>query len=184
MRIIGGELKGRRLQSVPGARTRPTADRLKESVFNILSGSICDAVVLDLFAGTGALGLESLSRGARKAVFVDKSGKALSVIRRNIESCGLETKAKIIRWDITKNLNCLKAPEPPFNLVFMDPPYDRQVVATALKQLSRSGCLTSGALVVVEHHFQEKIEAQPSVYSLSDRREHGKTLVSFLRYMV
>lgn len=184
MRIIGGDLRGRRLFSVSGLQTRPTADRLRESVFNILSESVQDSVVLDLFAGTGTLGLESLSRGAQKAVFVDKSKRVLSVIRRNIQSCGLETKAEVIRWDIIRNLNCLKTFEPAFNLVLMDPPYDRQIVSTTLNHLHRSGCLANEALVVVEHLFREKIETQASVYTLFDQRKYGKTLVSFLRYMV
>lgn len=184
MRIIGGELKGKRLISVPGVRTRPTADRLRESIFNIISGYLQDSIVLDLFAGTGALGLESLSRGARFAVFIDKCKIVLSVIERNIQSCELEKKTKVIKWNAFRNLNCLKGFQPAFNLVFMDPPYGRHMVAPTLKNLHRRGCLEKGTLIVVEHLPCEVIDEKQSMFTLSDRRKYGKTLVSFLKYMV
>ena len=105
LRVISGRLKGKKLYSVHGSATRPTADRLRESIFNILSTRVFKAVVLDLFAGTGALGIEALSRGAVSAVFVDNSRKAVSIIRRNITSCAFDQRANIIKWDIKKNLN-------------------------------------------------------------------------------
>ena len=133
MRIISGRLKGRKLKSVRGARTRPTADRVRESLFNILGPeSVRDAVVLDLFAGTGALGIEALSRGAARAVFVEKAQPAVTVLKSNLAACELTQTARVIQWDILKNLNCLKHCEKPFTLVFLDPPYDRGMVKTTL----------------------------------------------------
>lgn len=184
MRIIGGDLKGKRLVSVQGVRTRPTADRLRESIFNIISGHLQDSMVLDLFAGTGALGLESLSRGARFAVFIDQSKTVLSVVDRNIQSCGLKKKTKLIKWNIVRNLNCLKEFRSVFNLVFMDPPYGRYMVEPTLKNLHRRGCLENGAMLVVEHIPCEMFDEKQSMYTVSDRRKYGKTLVSFLKYMV
>lgn len=184
MRIIGGDLKGRRLISVPGAGTRPTADRLRESIFNIISRYVPHAVVLDLFAGTGALGIEALSRGARHAVFVDRHKKALIVVEKNIRTCGFEKSAKTIQWDIVRNLNCLNGIQPPFSLVMMDPPYGRNMVDPVLGHLHRIGCLEKKALLVIEHTPDEAVDADPSAYTIFDQRKYGKTLVSFLRYMV
>jgi len=128
LRIIAGEFKGKKLTSVRGKTIRPTADRTRESMFNILSHRIPGTIVLDLFAGTGALGIEALSRGAESAVFVDNSRGSLSVIRRNVESCALDDRVNIIKWNIEKNLNCLKAVKPGFDLVFIDPPYHRNLL--------------------------------------------------------
>jgi len=100
LRIIGGNLKGKKLFSPPGKRVRPTADRLRESIFNILADKVSEAVVLDLFSGTGAFGIESLSRGAKHAVFVEKSGDALVVIKRNIQASALGEQTQVIKWDI------------------------------------------------------------------------------------
>jgi len=108
LRIIGGNLKGRKLHKFRGADIRPTADRLRESIFDILGNRVQNKRVLDLFAGTGALGLEALSRGAETAVFIDNRSVALALIRRNISTCQMENRSETIKWDITKNLNCLK----------------------------------------------------------------------------
>lgn len=183
MRIIGGGLKGRRLFSVRGERTRPTADPLREAIFNILSARVRDTVVLDLFAGTGALGIEALSRGARQAVLIDKDRSAIEVIRRNIELCRLAEKARAIRWDVSRNLNCIRGHRPPFSLVLMDPPYSRNLIAPALALLDAGGCLEKNSLIVAEHTPAEAM-AVPEAFSLVDRRTYGKRLVSFLGYMV
>jgi 16S rRNA (guanine966-N2)-methyltransferase len=184
LRIISGRFKGKKLHSVPGITIRPTADRLRESIFNILYRRVLDATVLDLFAGTGALGIEALSRGAESAVFVDNNPKALSVIQRNISSCSFDKQTKIIKWDIKKNLNCLKLKAPAFDLVFMDPPYHRGMVTPALLNLKRSGSLKKGARIVVEHSPLEPIPAPVFMFEIADQRKYGKTLVSFLTYMI
>jgi 16S rRNA (guanine966-N2)-methyltransferase len=121
--------------------TRPTTDRIRESLFNILAGSIQDRRVLDLFAGTGALGIEAISRGAASAVFVDQARAALAAIRRNIRDLGLDARTRIIHWDIRKNLNCLASDPQAFDLVFMDPPYETHAVAPALRALISSGAM-------------------------------------------
>ena len=179
MRVISGTLKGRRLVSPAGLATRPTADRIKESVFNILSGGIADRRVLDLFAGTGALGIEALSRGAQTAVFIDQAKPALDAIRRNITQLGLEDRARIIRWNIRKNLNCL-ASHRSFDLVFMDPPYGTGAVSPALKALITCGALASTARIVIEHSDQEHLDLRVTPLTLADQRRFGKTLVSFV----
>ena len=172
------------MHSVRGVTIRPTADRLRESIFNILSHRVRNAVVLDLFAGTGALGIEALSRGAESAVFVDNNPGALSVIRRNITSCSFEKQAQIIKWDIRKNLNCLKSASTTFDLVFMDPPYNRGMVKPALLNLEKTGSLATGARLVVEHSPLEPIPDPVFMFEITDKRKYGKTLVSFLTYMI
>lgn len=182
MRIIGGTLKRRKLKSVKGQGTRPTSDRLRESLFNILSFRVKGAVVLDLFAGTGALGIEALSRGAQRAVFIEKSPGAAAVIGQNIEAFGIAGKARVIRWDAAGGLACIKGSHPPFDMVFMDPPYDRGFVLPALAALHESGALCQGAEIVVEHTPAEDLAEDPPQFSVGDRRLYGKTAVTFLTY--
>jgi len=172
------------LFSVRGRNTRPTADRIREAIFNILSSRVGEAFVLDLFAGTGALGLEARSRGAQKAVVVETDKNTLSVIRRNVEAIGLQKRATIIKWDILKNLNCLSTSSARVNLVFMDPPYAGNLIEPTLSHLHTSGCLDAGAHVIVEHSAKEALSSQELPFHLDDQRTYGKTLVSFLRYML
>lgn len=190
MRIIGGTLKRKKLAPVPGKQIRPTADRLRESIFNILNMQIRDAVVLDLFAGTGAMGIEALSRGAATATFVDSNAAAVATIKKNLAACRLEKWSRVIRWDAAKSLNCLSRPKDRFTCVFMDPPYSVGLIAPALEHLHQSGALARGAMVVVEHTPAEPIESklvQPGpiqAFAPADRRSYGKTLVSFFEYVI
>ena len=184
MRVISGTLKGRRLMAPAGMATRPTADRTKESLFNILAGSVHAKRVLDLFAGTGALGIEALSRGAASAVFVDQAKAALSAIRRNTRDLGLEDRTRVIHWNILKNLNCLISEPQAFDLVFMDPPYETNTVAPALASLLSSGALAASARVVIEHSAREPMAPSMDTLVLVDQRRFGKTLVSFMEPML
>jgi len=184
LRIIGGNLKGKKLFSIPTQKVRPTADRLRESIFNILSFEIRGAIVLDLFSGTGALGIEALSRGAGRVVFVEKSKAALAVIKRNIQACALENRTQIIKWDIEENLNCIKTIRPAFDLIMMDPPYNKDIINPALLNLHHSRSLQNKARVVVEHNLLEAISEDITGFIISDQRKYGKTLVTFLTYML
>jgi len=184
LRIIAGALKGKKLYSVLDTSIRPTADRLRESIFNILSQRVLDAVVLDLFAGTGALGIEAMSRGAESVVFVDNRKGALSVLKRNIDSCMLDQKTNIVKWNIIQNLNCLKSKKQNFDLVFLDPPYDKNMIKSTLFNLDKSHALKKGACIVVEHSLFELIPTDLFVFDLLDQRKYGKTLVSFLNYLI
>ena len=180
MRIIGGNLKKKKLNSISGLKIRPTADRLRESIFNIISVRIKDAVVLDLFAGTGAMGIEALSRGAKLSVFIDHYRTALSVIERNIRACSLKKSAKIIRWDIIKNLNCIKSADFSFDLVFIDPPYARNLVKQTLLNLQCSRCLDKKALIIVEHSILEPVPEHILTFKRTYQKKYGKTMVSYL----
>jgi 16S rRNA (guanine966-N2)-methyltransferase len=184
VRIIGGTRRGLKLYPFAGREIRPTADRLRESLFNILGPIGAHCRVIDLFAGTGALGIEALSRGAATALFIDSDPQALSLVSRNLQRCRLADRARVIAWDIVKNLECLAGQPWRFDLVFMDPPYGRGLVATALTRLEKSRGLVPGALVVVEHATGEPLALEHGPFALEDCRCYGKTLVSFLRYMV
>lgn len=184
LRVIGGELKGKKLFSIKGLKIRPTSGRLRESIFNILFDHVVDSVVLDLFAGTGALGIEALSRGASFAIFIDNDKEAISTISKNIKVCGLTGRIKIARIDITKNIIEFAHKLPAVSLVFMDPPYNKNLITPALINLSKSRILENNALLVIEHDLHETLPENISDYTITDQRRYGKTLVSFLKYMV
>jgi 16S rRNA (guanine966-N2)-methyltransferase len=184
VRVIGGAFKGRKLVRFQGRSIRPTADRLREAMFNILGRRMVGVRVLDLFAGSGALGIEALSRGATDAIFVEKSPGSIATLRRNIDICRLKDRARIIRWDVVRNLDCLRAEPAAFSLVFMDPPYGQAALSPALDHLRGSGCLCTGACIVIEHALAEPLPETGPAYRLDDQRRYGKSLVSFLTYML
>jgi len=182
MRVIGGRLRGRALAAPKSPEIRPTADRLRESLFNILAHRYGDPVtgarVLDLFAGTGALGIEALSRGAAYALFVDQSAEARALMRENVAALGLGGTTRIFRRDATK----LGAAHPlePFSLVFLDPPYGQGLAERALAAARSGGWLTPGALIVVEEATKAQFAA-PDGFSELERRRYDDTEVIFLR---
>jgi 16S rRNA (guanine966-N2)-methyltransferase len=180
MRIISGAFKGRKLAALPGFATRPTTDRVRESIFNIIAADIENARVLDLFAGTGALGLEALSRGAASAVFIDASDAAIKIICKNIAACRAEAQCRVIRRDIRKNLNFLDPENGTFDLVFMDPPYGQNLILPALENLMKKDVMKNPATIIIEHSAREPIPENLPGLHLADRRAYGKTLVSFL----
>ena len=174
--------KRKNLSTVPGMETRPTADRLRETLFNILAGDVRGAVVLDLFAGTGALGLESMSRGARCCVFIENRKEALAVIRKNCAACpDFIQRSKVICWDVSQNLNCIKSQTPGFDLVFADPPYGKNLLSPALSALAKSESLAQGARIVLEHGSEDPVP-QVQGFHLFDQRTYGRTTVTFLTF--
>lgn len=185
MRIIAGNFKGRKLLAVAGKTTRPTSGKVREAIFDICGPQIRGARVADLFAGTGAFGLEALSRGAHSAVFVESDPRAIEVIRKNIAACRVEDQSTILRRDILRgDLGSLMAHGFVFDLVFMDPPYRQNALAPALQNLANSRVLARGATVIIEHAAADRLPEDMEGFEVSDRRRYGKTLVSFLSYMV
>ena len=182
MRVVGGRLKGRNLAAPFSREIRPTSDRLRESVFNILMHAyddpIEDARVLDLFAGTGALGIEAVSRGARFALFVDNGAEARALLRNNVEALGLGGVTKVYRRDAT-NLGPAH-PVEPFSLAFLDPPYGKGLADKALASLRDGGWLTPGALVVVEEAKAAALVA-PDGFEELERRAYDDTEFVFLK---
>ena len=183
MRIVGGRLKGKALASPKSQAIRPTTDRVRETLFNILAHGYGDAVddarVLDLFAGTGALGCEAASRGARAVLFVEDGVEGRGLIRTNMEVLGLNGIAKIFRRDATR-LGDVGTIEP-FSLVFMDPPYNKGLGERALASAAKGGWLQPGALIVWEEAAKAEQEL-PSDFNLLETRAYGDSKLAFLRY--
>ena len=182
MRVVGGRLKGRNLVSPASRDIRPTADRLRESVFNILAHAYGDPVagarVLDLFAGTGALGIEAISRGAAFALLVDDGAEARALIRQNVDSLGLGAVTRVFRRDATKLGPA--HPVEPFSLVFLDPPYAKKLAEKALASLRDGGWLTPRALLVVEEAKAAEFTA-PDGFEELERRVYDDTEFVMLR---
>jgi 16S rRNA (guanine966-N2)-methyltransferase len=183
MRIVGGEFGGRKLATPASDRIRPTTDRTRESLFNVLTHAYSQALdgtrVLDLFSGTGALGLEALSRGARFCLFVEESSEGRGLLRENIDALGLQGRTKIYRRDAT-GLGAL-SPLEPFHLVFADPPYGKGLGERALASAAANSWLVDGALVVLE----EKADADVSLskgFNILDSRSFGDTIIRILRW--
>ncbi|WP_316015913.1 16S rRNA (guanine(966)-N(2))-methyltransferase RsmD [Roseobacter sp. HKCCA0434] len=180
MRIVGGEFRGRTLAALgkgdAAAHLRPTTDRVRETLFNILRGHDLPegARVLDLFAGTGALGLEALSRGADHATFVDDGAKAGQLLRRNVETLGVTDRTRILRRDARK----LFAAQAPCDLIFLDPPYGRGMGAAALRSAEAGGWIAPDALIVWEEGAPQPV---PDGFREVDRRGFGDTSMQFLR---
>jgi 16S rRNA (guanine966-N2)-methyltransferase len=182
MRVIGGSKRGFKLTSPPGIRVRPTADRVKEAMFNVLTPHIEGAIVLDLFAGTGALGIEALSRGATKAVFVDNHPRSVAIIRHNLAHCGFTEMGIVIRHDALSFLRQFadKITEP-FNLVFMDPPY-AWGKTDELLHLIGPFVLAPAGLVIVEHAFGENLPSVIGQLAQTDCRRYGDSELVFYGY--
>jgi 16S rRNA (guanine966-N2)-methyltransferase len=182
VRVVGGRLKGRNLASPSSQAIRPTADRLRESVFNILihayDNPLQGARVLDLFAGTGALGIEAVSRGAAFVLFVDNGAEARALLRNNVEALALGGVTKVFRRDAT-NLGPAH-PVEPFSLVFLDPPYGKGLAEQALVSLRDGGWLAPGALLVVEEAKAAMFKA-PERFEELERRTYDDTEFVFLR---
>jgi 16S rRNA (guanine966-N2)-methyltransferase len=182
MRVVGGRLRGRTIASPSSRDIRPTADRLRESLFNILMHAygdpLSDARVLDLFAGTGALGIEAVSRGAAFALFVDNGAEARALLRQNVEALGLGGTTKVYRRDATR----LGPAHPlePFSLVLMDPPYGKGLAEQALVSLHEGGWLTPQALLVVEEATSATFAA-PECFEEIERRAYDDTEFVILR---
>ena len=184
MRIVGGQFRGRPLAAPGDDRTRPTSDRVREAVFNILEHGIADfelrgAKVLDVFAGTGALGLEALSRGATFCLFVEEEAEARALIRRNVEALGLTGVTKIFRRDAT-DLGPAGRNDG-FTLAFLDPPYGLGLAEQALTSAAVGGWLAPGAVAVIEQRKGTAI-VLPAGYTQLDRRAWGDTEVTFARW--
>ncbi len=182
VRVIGGTARGRKLYLPKGHPVRPTADRVKEAVFNILQAFPFPEKVLDLYAGIGSLGIEFLSRGAEQAVFIEKDRSLSAVLKKNLEHAKLKEMAEVRIGDVFKEIPRLgNSGQKPFDVVVMDPPYDRGHISKTLHLLHESGVMKQDAIVIIEHSPWEEIGQGDSVFKVFDHRSYGQTLISFLR---
>lgn len=177
MRVIAGQAKGRRLHSVPGSGTRPILDRVKESLFNILSWDVVDARFLDLYAGTGSVGIEALSRGATHADFVEWAGKAVATIKRNLKETKLDDRATVIRRDV---FDFIAEADDQYHLIFLAPPQYRGLWADTLRALDRRPSLLTEDGQIIAQIDPQEFEALPlQNLVLIDQRTYGNTMLCF-----
>lgn len=170
MRVISGSARGRILQAVPGKDTRPTTDKVKESVFNILQFRLYDAAMLDLFAGTGQMGIEALSRGAAKTVFVDRAPKAISIIRKNIAAARVENRAEVLQMTYQQALQQLKGQK--FDILFLDPPYGGELLNSALNAVESFDILSTDGIIICESSVEDTIVC-PDAFCVYRTYEYG-----------
>jgi len=178
MRVITGRARGVQLKTPDGMKTRPTADRVKEALFSIINFDLPGAKVLDLFGGTGQLGIEALSRGAQSAVFVDAWEDACRLIRENLKRTKLEVEGKVVRSDYLDYLNrCNER----FDIIFLDPPYAEVYLENALKRITEIDILQSDGIIVTERPFGKELPWEFDGYTRSKDYKYGKTLLTICR---
>jgi len=165
MRIIAGEFRGRRLKGPRDTALRPTGDRLKETLFDILGPRVTGSVFADVFAGTGSIGLEALSRGAREVVFVESNPEAARLIRRNLEICGVSSGFRVLRQEAFSSLRSLGREGFAADTVFLDPPYNFEPYADLLDIIFRTAIAREGSVCIIEHHAKAHVPEQGPGYS-------------------
>lgn len=181
MRIITGKARGLKLTTPKNMDVRPTSDRVKESLFNIIGTKIVGTHVLDLFAGTGNLGLEAWSRGAAKIVFIDESQASLQLVRSNIAKAKAEKETTVIKGNAVKEIADLAARGERFDFIFCDPPYNKGLPAQIIEQVAKYDIVISGGYLIVEHSQHESLSELPLKLEIIRSEKYGETLISFLR---
>ncbi len=171
MRVITGTARGRKLKDPPGLDTRPTTDKVKESIFNIVQFDIEGRKVLDLFAGTGQLGIEALSRGAEKCVFVDQSREAVKVIQENVKTTGFESRSRVVTGD---SISFLSSCREKFGLAFLDPPYASDLLERALLKMSEIDIMAENGIIVCESALDKVMPQLPGPYEMGRDYRYGK----------
>ena len=182
MRVISGVCKGRPLKAVQGMTTRPTTDKVKESLFNIIGPFFDGGNVLDLFSGSGSLGLEALSRGMEKGVFVEKDPKALQVIKANIQACRMEEESEVLRSDALRSIKMLGGRGVRFDLIMMDPPYKiANAIPSILSEIEENKLLAEDGLIICEHGKELELPEQIGPFVKYRYEKYGITAISFFR---
>jgi 16S rRNA (guanine966-N2)-methyltransferase len=178
MRVISGSARGRALKAVPGMSTRPTTDKVKEAVFSMIGPYFEGGQVLDLFAGTGGLGIEALSRGMDKGIFIDIEKKSVDTVQHNLEAAGFTDKAEIYRNDAGRALKLLGKRGLQFDLVFLDPPYKMKAIAELITSLEEQALLEPNAWIIVEHDAEDDLAGKIGTLQLKKRAEYGETAIT------
>jgi 16S rRNA (guanine(966)-N(2))-methyltransferase RsmD len=179
MRVIGGNARGRRLKVPKGGALRPTAARVKEALFNILPHDLSGIKVLELFAGTGNLTIEALSRGAAEAILIDSAAKSGKAIRENLHRLHLTDQTKVWITPVARALRLLARRGETFDLIFLDPPYEHQWIGATLKIIGEQRLLRESGVLVAEHSIREQVDPRYHSLALRDQRRYGGTLLSF-----
>ncbi|WP_208920186.1 16S rRNA (guanine(966)-N(2))-methyltransferase RsmD [Paenibacillus uliginis] len=182
MRVVAGRAKGRPLKSVPGMGTRPTTDKVKEAIFSMIGPYFDGGTVLDLFAGTGGLGIEALSRGMERAVFIDMEPKSIDTIKANLKSTGFEPCAEIYRNEAGRAIKALEKRKYIFDLVFLDPPYRMKNGDVLMTEMATRGLLSAGALLVLEYESSYSYTEGINGFCHLRTAKYGETTVSIYEY--
>lgn len=182
MRIISGKARGTKLYTLDGTATRPTLDRVKESLFNIIQNDIEDSTVLDLFSGSGAIGLEFLSRGAKRAVLCDNSKDAIKIIKQNVQKTHFEEKVEVYNMEFTKLVEILQNQK--FDIIYIDPPYATDFIKISLEKIIEYELVNENTKIIVETDDETRIlnQIEKMDVEITDKRKYGRATIIFLKY--
>lgn len=182
MRVISGKARGKKLKSLEGMNTRPTLDRVKEALFNIIQFDIEDKVVLDLFAGSGAIGIEAISRGAKSVTFCDNSAEAVKIINTNIKETRSTQQARVINKDYKETLKYLAQNGEKFDIIYLDPPYKTEFANKAVEEITKLNLLSKNGIIIIETDDEKKEEEIINEgIEIFDKRKYGRAILIFIR---
>ncbi|MGL5695053.1 MAG: 16S rRNA (guanine(966)-N(2))-methyltransferase RsmD [Peptostreptococcaceae bacterium] len=181
MRVISGKARGLKLDTPKNQDVRPTTDRVKESLFNMINPYIRESNILDLFAGTGSLGIECLSRGAKKCVFIDKSKDSIKIVNSNVKKARVENESTVLNVDFKEAVKRLSAKNEKFDVIFMDPPYYENMFIECLKSIDELNLLVQDGIIVVEHDTKEKFDDSIGNLYKSREKKYGNTTITFYK---
>ena len=183
MRIISGKARGTKLYTLDGTATRPTLDRVKESIFNIIQSDIEDSIVLDLFSGSGAIGLEFLSRGAKRAVLCDNSKDAIKIIKQNVQKTHFEENSEIYNMEFTKLIERLQNQK--FDIIYIDPPYATDFIKISIEKIIEYKLVNENTKIIVETDDETRIlnQIEKMDVEITDKRKYGRATIIFLKYI-
>ncbi|MCC3865822.1 16S rRNA (guanine(966)-N(2))-methyltransferase RsmD [Terrisporobacter petrolearius] len=181
MRVISGKARGLKLNAPKNDDVRPTTDRVKESLFNMINPYIIDSNILDLFAGTGSLGIECLSRGANKCIFIDNSKESINIIKSNIKKARVENESIVLNLDFKSAINSLALKNEKFDVIFMDPPYYKNMFSDALGSIDNKNLLKEDGIIVVEHDTKDRFPDNIGRLYKSRDKKYGNTTLTFYK---
>ncbi len=181
MRVISGKARGLKLNTPKNDDVRPTTDRVKESLFNMINSYIMDSEILDLFAGTGSLGIECLSRGANQCIFVDNSKESINIVKSNIKKARVENESIVLNLDFKSAINSLSSKNKQFDVIFMDPPYYKNMFSDALSAVDNNNLLKEDGIIVVEHDTVDKFPDNMGRLYKSREKKYGNTTLTFYK---
>ena len=181
MRVISGKARGLKLNTPKNDDVRPTTDRVKESLFNMINSYIMDSDILDLFAGTGSLGIECLSRGANQCIFVDNSKESINIVKSNIKKSRVENESIVLNVDFKSAINSLALKNKQFDVIFMDPPYYKNMFSDALSAVDNNNLLKEDGIIVVEHDTVDKFPDNMGRLYKSREKKYGNTTLTFYK---
>jgi 16S rRNA (guanine966-N2)-methyltransferase len=180
MRIISGNCKGRKLVQIKGKRIRPTSDHIREAIFNILGPQVKDTEVFDMFSGTGAMGIEALSRGAKNVVFSDISSQSCDTVRQNIQRCHFEKKSTVICRDVASNPSPQEIQGQKFDLIFMDPPYNKGLIQTIIRDNRFMNLISDNTIILAEHSIEDQLDIEVPGLDIYKQKKYSRTLISLI----